>query len=143
MRENELSGERNRTLYVLKSRGMEHSNQMREMLLTGNGIRLVDPYLGMEGALTGAARLAQEAKERAAEVSRQQEIARRRRELERKRQALEARIEALRLEFESEAEEARRSFEQDEEREGAILKVRKDMARARKAGKSPDQEGRA
>ncbi|MES1245260.1 MAG: circadian clock protein KaiC, partial [Acidobacteriota bacterium] len=143
VRENELSGERNRTLYVLKSRGMEHSNQMREMLLTPQGIRLVDPYLGSEGALTGAARLAQEGREKAAAVARREETERRRRDLERKRQALEARIAALRLEFESEAEEARKSFEQDEEREDAILGARKDMARARKSGARQDQEGRA
>ena len=146
VRENELSGERNRMLYVLKSRGMEHSNQMREMLLTPQGIRLVDPYLGSEGALTGAARLAQEAKERAAQLARQQEIERRKRDLERKRQALEARIAALRLEFETEEEEARKSIEQEAAREDTLLENRKDMARARKlepkVGTLPE-EGRA
>jgi circadian clock protein KaiC len=143
VRESEISGERNRMLYVLKSRGMAHSNQMREMLLTGEGVRLVDPYLGMEGALTGAARLAQEAKERAAAVTRRQEIERRKRDLERKRQLLEARISALRLEFATEEEDARRTIEQEEEREEQILEVGKDMARARKAGSRPDEEGRA
>lgn len=144
VRENEVSGERNRTLYVLKSRGMEHSNQMREMLLSPQGIRLVDPYLGLEGALTGAARLAQEAKEKATAVVRQQEIERRRRDLERKRQVLEARIAALRLEFETEEDEARKSLDQDVTREEILLAARKDMARARKikpAGTEPE-EGR-
>src|SRR5215210_4585147 len=59
VRQNEVSGERNRTLYVLKARGMAHSNQLREVLVTDEGIRLVDAYLGSEGALTGSARLAQ------------------------------------------------------------------------------------
>lgn len=135
LRETELSGERNRTVYVLKSRGMAHSNQLREVLLTGQGIRLVDPYLGSEGALTGAARLAQEAKERAAAVARQQEVERRRRELERKREALEARLEALRLEFEAEQEEAERIIAQEEAREARLLEDRKDMARVRNVDK--------
>ncbi len=146
VRENEISGERNRTLYVLKSRGMEHSNQMREMLLTSEGIRLVDPYLGSEGALTGAARMAQEAKEKAALLARQQETERRRRDLERKRQALEARIAALRLEFETEEEEARKSIEQETAREETLLGDRNDMAKARKMGPKVGtlpEEGRA
>ncbi|HEX3131521.1 MAG TPA: circadian clock protein KaiC [Thermoanaerobaculia bacterium] len=147
VRENETSGERNRTLYVLKSRGMEHSNQLREMLLTPDGIRLIDPYLGMEGALTGAARLAQEAKEKAAAIVRQQEIEHRRRELDRKKQALEARIAAMRLEFESEQDEARKSLEQEMAREETLLEARKEMAKARRAaptvGTLPEEEGRA
>ncbi|HVG07682.1 MAG TPA: circadian clock protein KaiC [Thermoanaerobaculia bacterium] len=132
LRENELSGERNRTLYVLKSRGMAHSNQLREVLLTGQGIRLVDPYLGSEGALTGAARLAQEAKERAAAVARQEGVERRRRELERKREALEARLEALRLEFEAEQAETARIIAEEEAREARLLEDRQEMARVRK-----------
>jgi circadian clock protein KaiC len=148
VRENEASGERNRTLYVLKSRGMDHSNQLREMLLTPEGIRLVDPYLGLDGALTGAARLAQEAKEKAMAMARQQEIERRRREMDRRRQALEARIAALRLEFESEEDEARKSLEQELAREETLLEARKDMARVRKmeptVGLLPEkEEGRA
>ncbi len=141
LRENEVSGERNRTIYVLKSRGMAHSNQLREVLLTGQGIRLVDPYLGSEGALTGAARLAQEAREKAAAMARQQEVERRRRELARKREALEARLEALRLEFEAEQEEAERIIAQEEAREARLLEDRQDMARVRKADR-PEADGR-
>jgi len=135
LREKEVNGERNRVVYVLKARGMAHSNQFREMLLTGKGIRLVDPYLGAEGALTGAARLAQEAREKAAAMARQQEIERRRRELERKREALEARLTALRLEFEAEQEETERIIAQEEAREARLLEDRNDMARARRADK--------
>ncbi|HET9227435.1 MAG TPA: circadian clock protein KaiC [Thermoanaerobaculia bacterium] len=136
LRESEVGGERNRTLYVLKSRGMAHSNQVREVLLTGQGIRLVDAYLGSEGALTGAARLAQEARERAAALARQQETVRRRRELERKREALEARIAALRLEFEAEQEETQRVISLQEAQEAQLLEDRKDMAKARKAAEA-------
>ncbi len=133
LRELEFSGERNRTLYILKSRGMAHSNQLREMLLTDEGVRLVDVYLGPAGALTGAARLAQEASEAAASIARRQEMERRQREMGRKREALEARITALRLEFETEEEEIRRQIDEAHDREGRLIEDRQDMARIRKA----------
>lgn len=131
LRNVELNGERNRTLYVLKSRGMAHSNQLREMLLTKSGIRLVDVYLGPHGALTGAARLAQEARETDAALSRRQDLERRQREMERKREALEARVSALRLELEAEEEEARRQIEAASSKEARFLEDRQDMARVR------------
>jgi circadian clock protein KaiC len=101
----EINGERNRGIYVLKSRGMAHSRQIREFVLTNHGIQLLDVYQGTEGVLTGTARMAQENKERAATVARRQEIERKQRDLERKRQALEAQISALRAEFGAEEEE--------------------------------------
>lgn len=104
----ESNGERNRGLYVLKARGIDHSNQIREFHLTAQGIQLVDVYLGAEGVLTGTARLAQEAKERHVILTRQQEIARKQRELTRKRQVLEAQIAALRTEFMVEEEEMKK-----------------------------------
>jgi circadian clock protein KaiC len=131
LREAEINGERNRTLYVIKSRGMAHSNQLREVLLTREGIQLVDVYLGPGGTLTGAARLAQEAQERASSVVRQQEIERRNRDLERRRQALEARIEALRLEFDVEAEQAERLIADEQAREERLREDRREMARRR------------
>jgi circadian clock protein KaiC len=137
VRDLEVNGERNRTLYVLKSRGMAHSNQLREMLLTSRGIQLIDVYLGPGGALTGAARQAQEAQERLAEIARQQEIERRRRDLNRKREALEARINALRLEFEAAEEEARQEIGQAEAREAHVMGHRRDMARVRGVSLAP------
>ncbi|HEV2846220.1 MAG TPA: circadian clock protein KaiC, partial [Thermoanaerobaculia bacterium] len=134
LRNVELNGERNRTLYVLKSRGMAHSNQLREMLLTESGIRLVDVYLGPNGALTGAARVAQEARETDAALSRRQDLEGRQREMERKREALEARINALRLELEAEEEEARRQIEAVRTREARFLEDREEMARVRGRG---------
>lgn len=107
----ELSGERNRGLYILKSRGMAHSNQIREFLITPRGIELADVYVGMEGVLTGSARQAQEARER-------DEIRRVQRELELKQRRLaqlEARHRAelarLHAEFEAEAGELRVAIE--------------------------------
>src|ERR1700688_2390005 len=106
VRDIELGGERNRALYVLKSRGMAHSNQLREFRLTDHGVDLLDVYLGPEGALTGSSRLSQETREKAAVLERRQEAERRQRDLTRKREALEARITALRKEFEVEQEES-------------------------------------
>jgi len=95
LRDVERGGERNREIHVLKSRGMSHSNQLREFVFTPQGIDLLDVYTGPAGMLTGTARVAQEAKEKAETLSRQQEIERKKRELERKRKALQAQVEAL------------------------------------------------
>jgi circadian clock protein KaiC len=133
LRDIELNGERNRGLYVLKSRGMAHSNQIREFLLTEQGIELVDVYLGPEGVLTGTARQAQEAQARAATALRQEESERRRRSLEIKRKDLEAKIAALQAEFENEKQEIEKSLVDDERREQVVAKERKNMARLRKA----------
>jgi circadian clock protein KaiC len=142
LRDIELGGERNRALYVLKSRGMAHSNQLREFRLTGDGIELTDVYLGAEGVLTGSARLAQEAREKASAVRRQQEIDGKQRELERKREALEARITALRKEFEAEAEEARRVIGEQEAREEVTRQDRERMGASRRAAGGGNSGGR-
>jgi circadian clock protein KaiC len=131
MRDIELNGERNRALYVLKSRGTAHSNQLREFLLTERGIDLLDVYVGPEGVLTGSSRLSQEAREKAATLVRQQEAELRQRERARKREALEARIAAMRKEFETEDREAETFREQDLEREGLVSQDREAMARSR------------
>ena len=108
----EGNGERNRVLYVLKARGMAHSNQVREFLISDEGIDLVDAYIGPSGVLTGSARVAQEALESAVVLAGQQEAARRKRELEHKRTRIEREISGLRSEYESEAVELRRIDEQ-------------------------------
>jgi circadian clock protein KaiC len=108
----EGNGERNRVLYVLKARGMAHSNQIREFLISNRGIDLVDAYIGPNGVLTGSARAAQNSLEMAAVLSSQQEAARRKREIERKRAAIERQISGLRSDYEAEAVELRRIDEQ-------------------------------
>jgi circadian clock protein KaiC len=105
LRDIELGGERNRGLYVLKSRGMKHSNQIREFLLTDKGIDLIDVYVGGGNVLTGSARAAQEARERAEETVLREEIERKKRELDRKRQAVEAQVAALQSQYEAEEKE--------------------------------------
>jgi circadian clock protein KaiC len=133
----ESSGERNRGLYVLKARGIAHSNQVREFVLGDRGISIVDVYVGPSGVLTGAARLAQEARERAEAVASQQEVAHKARALDRKRQALEAQILALRANYEAEAEELERAIRQEEQRGSVLLSDRAEMARKRQADATP------
>lgn len=124
LRDVELGGERNRAMCVLKSRGMSHSNQLREFLITEHGVDLLDVYVGPEGVLIGSSRVALEAREKAAAAILQQEAERKERERQRKREALEARITAMRKQFEIEdaetvliaSEELARQRKLDEER---------------------------
>jgi len=113
LRNSENNGERNRTIYVLKARGMAHSNQVREFVLTDAGIDLVDVYLGSDRVLTGTARVAQLAQERAAAELRNQDHERKLRQLASKRKAIEAQIAALQAEAESEAAEVNFSIAQE------------------------------
>jgi circadian clock protein KaiC len=101
----ESNGEHNRQLYLLKSRGMAHSNQVREFILSSEGIKLREAYVGPEGVLTGSARVAQEAKDKATILLREQDIERRTRELERKRREIAAQIEILQAQLVSEETE--------------------------------------
>jgi circadian clock protein KaiC len=105
LRNVEINGERNRTIYVLKSRGIAHSNQIREFVLSDKGIDLVDVYLGAERVLTGTARVAQEELERAAAALREQDHQRKLGRLASRQQAIEAQISALRHEAEEESAE--------------------------------------
>src|SRR6202158_1608055 len=132
----EVGGERNRALYVLKSRGMEHSNQIREFVLTNDGLRMLDVYLGPEGVLTGSARVTQEGREKAVVTFRQQEQETRRRELERKRQIFEARMTMLRAEFEVEAEVMKQTISESELLGEEVLQDRGQMVRSREADTS-------
>jgi circadian clock protein KaiC len=101
----ESCGERNRVFQLLKSRGMAHSNQMREFIITEKGIDLVDVYLGPGGVFTGAARLQQAAKEKVAALAAQEELELRSRILDRKRQVMEAQVAALQAQICAEEEE--------------------------------------
>jgi circadian clock protein KaiC len=105
LRNVEFNGERNRTIYVLKSRGMAHSNQVREFVLSDKGIDLVDVYLGAERVLTGTARVAQEELERAAAALREEDHQRKLVQLASRQKAIEAQIAALRYQAEVESAE--------------------------------------
>jgi circadian clock protein KaiC len=113
LRNVEFNGERNRTIFVHKSRGMAHSNQVREFVLGDQGIDLVDVYLGGDRVLTGSARVTQEAQERAAATLRGQDHERKLRQLASKRKAIEAQIAALQAEAEAETEEVHFAIAQE------------------------------
>ena len=136
LRHIESNGERNRGIWVLKSRGMPHSNQIREFVFTEHGIELVDVYLGAEGVLTGTARAAQEAKETAADLLRRQDLERKERALEHRKKALEAKIAALRAEFETEKAEMEKDIIEQKHHEGVLEQDRAAMAKSRKADAS-------
>jgi len=143
LRDIELGGERNRGMFVLKARGMAHSNQIREFLLTSKGIQLKDVYVGPEGVLTGSMRLAQEARDRATSLIRQQEVEARRRSLERKRQLLESQIAAQRAEFESDETELELLLRQDST---ALNETRLDeeaMGRSRRSDRQAEENDRS
>ncbi|BAU93078.1 circadian clock protein KaiC [Methylorubrum populi] len=127
----EANGERSRTLYVIKARGMRHSNQVREFTLSREGITLVDAYIGPAGVLTGTARVVQEAEEVAAALRREQENRRRQREAERRRQSLERQIEELRATLEAVEEEEAVLLNEDEMREALLASERRTLATRR------------
>ena len=131
LRNLEHNGERNRGLFILKARGIAHSNQIREFIFTDHGVELKDVYVGTEGVLTGSARAAQEAREKAAARLRLEATERKRRELERKRRALEAQILALRAQFENEADEFQKEIAIEKTREQVLEAERVEMARLR------------
>jgi circadian clock protein KaiC len=131
LRDIELNGERNRGLYILKSRGMAHSNQIQEFLLTNEGIGLIDIYTGSGDVLTGSARASQEAGEKASEMARGREVDRRLREQERKKNALETKIAALRAEFDEETQEVLLMAEEENKKQIVRAADRVDMGHLR------------
>jgi len=132
----ESNGERNRGLYILKARGIAHSNQVREFLLTDHGIELLDAYIGSEGVLMGSARSSQLAREKAAEVERQQITARKQGELRRKQQLYEAQLQALKGQFESERDAILKELDEEQTRVKSVADQRLEIARLRKADNS-------
>jgi len=126
--------ERNRGLSIIKSRGMAHSNQIREFLITDHGIEILDAYLGQAGGrLMGTTRAAQEAKDKAQDLASQQETERMRIELENDMKSLDAQINTLRSEF-NRKEEALDKINKDEKlRHETVDESRIEMARLRKS----------
>jgi circadian clock protein KaiC len=142
LRDLESNGERNRGLYVIKSRGMAHSNQVREFLLSDHGVRLLPAYLGAEGVLTGSARLSQEARERASAAEREWQTEQKRLEIESRRHAMETQIAALRAAFAAEKTQIERSIEKDAQIETRVAQDRADMAESR-LSKATETESKA
>jgi circadian clock protein KaiC len=113
VRDLESNGERNRGLYIMKSRGMKHSNQVREFIITDQGIKLVNVYLGPDGVLIGSARETQELEEAAGVEIKSFAGSQRDREIKRKKTVLEAKIASLHEEFESLKDELNRADEEE------------------------------
>jgi circadian clock protein KaiC len=126
-------GERNRALTIIKSRGMAHSNQTAEFRLGRRGLEILDTYLGPSGVLTGSARLAQEAEDRAATLVREENVARQQALRESKRRALERHIETLREEFATADAELERVIREEHGRVERLASDRLRMAKSRKA----------
>jgi len=129
----EAGGERNRGISILKSRGMAHSNQVREFLLTDQGIDLVDTYTGPEGVPAGSARVAREADERAQEAALRLEIERLEEDRKKRRALLEEQITRLRSEFESAEKELEGRIRLEKLKMETIFRKRKEMGTSRKA----------
>lgn len=127
----EANGERNRVLYILKSRGMNHSKQLREYQLSDTGIHFMEAYVGPDGILTGTARLAQEAKEQESNITRQQITEKLRRELIRKREEAERRIAELKADLARDEDEVETIIRQSAAKEATLSSNRSDMAVAR------------
>ena len=140
LRDIESGGERNRGIYILKARGVAHSNQIREFLLTNHGVELREVYLGEAGLLTGSARVTQEARDASAALLGRQEIERKQLLLQRKRTALDAQIAALQLDLETEEQESRQLIAQEQLRLAKWEQDRGEMANSRFMGKSPEED---
>jgi len=136
VRDIESNGERNRGLYIMKSRGMSHSNQVREFIITDDGLRLVDVYLGPEGVLTGSAREAQKLKEKTGVALRDFAVSRKDKEILRKRMMLESKIASLQAEFESAEEELNKMYLEEELKQEIIEKNRQEMTNIRRGNVS-------
>jgi len=134
LRNIEYGDERNRSLQILKSRGMKHSNQIREFLLTDQGIELRDVYVGAIGVLTGSARLTQEAQDKAELTLELQTIENQQLSLKRKKVALESQIAALRAEFEAQSVESMAQIAQAQLQMKEVTKERIAMGLLREGG---------
>jgi circadian clock protein KaiC len=136
VRDIENNGERNRGMYIMKSRGMRHSNQVREFVISDEGLNLVNVYLGAVGVLTGSAREAQQLMEETGIVLRTHALTRKDREIERKRNVLQAKIDSLKEEFESVTDELNKSYVEEELRKEVMEKNREELIKKRHNGNS-------
>lgn len=136
----EMNGERNRGLYIMKSRGMKHSNQVREFVITDHGLDLIEVYVGPEGVLTGSARETQMLLEETGEVLHTHAVGRKDREIVRKRKVLEAKIESLRSEFESTEEELNKVYIEEEIKRDVQQQNRRKMSDIRTGKKVAENE---
>ncbi|MFH0976290.1 MAG: circadian clock protein KaiC [Spirochaetota bacterium] len=129
----ESDSERNRLLYILKSRGMAHSNQMREFQITSGGIKLQDVYVGPGIVLTGSARLAQEAKDKSRDIIEQQDSERRKQELQQEYSNLQAQAETITRRLKNIDNELQKQKQNQMNRSQTIKKDKQELNKARRA----------
>jgi circadian clock protein KaiC len=129
----ESNGERNRGLYILKARGIAHSNQVREFVLTNHGVEILDAYIGADGVLMGSARSSQLAREAAAQTERTQITERKQRELRRKQELYEAQLVALKGQYEADRDAILRELDEEQKRAKLVADQRLEIARLRQA----------
>ena len=141
LRNVEANGERNRLLFVLKSRGSAHSNQVREFVLTSHGVELIDVYVGAAGVLAGSARVAQQATERDAEVRQASDLERRLRELRRSVVEREAHLIAVQDELDADRAEIDRVDLREGNQAADTVADRSAMATRRWADAAPSNGG--
>ena len=142
VRDIESNGERNRGMYIMKSRGMKHSNQVREFVITDDGLDLVDVYLGSDGVLIGSAREAQELLESTGRVLRTHAVTRKDLEIQRKRKVLEAKIASLQEEFESVQDELNKSYVEEDLKKEIMEKNRQQLVESRQSKNTGNGKGR-
>jgi circadian clock protein KaiC len=146
VRDIEFNGERNRGLYIMKSRGMKHSNQVREFVITNKGLQLVEVFLGPEGVLTGSAREAHTLNEQTGEALKAHALSRKDKEIERKKRIVEGKIAELNTEFDSVQDELNKIYVEEELRKQVAESARKKLANLRSGKrnngveKSPDKK---
>jgi circadian clock protein KaiC len=134
VRDLESNGERNRGLFIMKARGMKHSNQVREFIITGKGLKLVNVFLGPDGILIGSARESRQLEEATGIELRTHFINQRDREIQRKKTVLEAKIASLQEEFESVKEELGKTFQQEQLKKEIMEKNRVELTSKRYLG---------
>ncbi len=140
VRDIEMNGERNRALYIMKSRGMRHSNQVREFLITSTGLHLQDVYLGGDGVLIGSAREAHMLQKKTEAILKKHSLSRNDKAIERKRRELELKIQSLNSEFDSIREELNNDFIEQQLQTDVTASNRDEMTRMRGNGKKGNDE---
>jgi len=133
LRDMENGGEKNKGLYILKARGLNHSNQIREFRITSGGINLLDVYTGPGGVLTGSARIAQMVNDKLEELKRNQQIESKQKQLELMRKHMELKIAEIKAEFAKQETELQQLIEQERVKQQMVEAAKKEMAKSRRA----------
>jgi circadian clock protein KaiC len=131
VRDIEMNGERNRGMYIMKSRGMKHSNQVREFIITNKGLELINVFIGPDGVLTGSARAYQQLQVQADDILLRNTLSRKEKEIARRAKELASKIASLTSEFESVKEQLENEFVEQQLKKEVLETNRKQMVNLR------------